>query len=76
MTVCVAAICERGMVVSVSDRMITAGDIEFEAPQRKVWHLTTSVCVMSAGDTTLQAEIMHIKWHSLPLYASSHNGNV
>ncbi len=38
--------------------MITTGDIEFEPPTRKIWGLTPSVFVMTAGDTTLQTEIM------------------
>ena len=57
-TVCAAAICEGGVVISISDRMITTGDIEFEPPQRKVWNLTSSVSVLAAGDSTLQAEIL------------------
>lgn len=58
MTVCAAAICEYNRVIGVSDRMITTGDIEFEPPQTKVFHLSSSLCVMTAGDTTLQTEIM------------------
>jgi 20S proteasome alpha/beta subunit len=57
MTVCVAAICE-GRIVGASDRMLTAGDIEFEPEQSKIFQLTTSVGCMIAGDSALQAEIL------------------
>src|SRR5207249_5007921 len=38
-TVCIAALCQwenNQMIVGASDRMITAGDIEFQPPQQKV----------------------------------------
>ena len=58
MTVCIAAITERNSVIGVSDRMLTAGDIEFEPQQMKVWPLSRSIYALIAGDATLQAEIM------------------
>lgn len=59
MTVCVAAICNDSIVLGASDRMITAGDVEFEPQRTKIWPLTTSINVMIAGDTSLQLEIFY-----------------
>jgi hypothetical protein len=39
--------------------MITAGDVEFEPPQPKVFPLTTSIAVMIAGDSSMQMEILY-----------------
>lgn len=58
MTVCIAAICDDASIVGASDRMITAGDVEYEPPQTKVVSLTTSIAVMIAGDAALQTEIL------------------
>ncbi len=58
MTVCVAAICENGIVLGASDRMITAGDVEFEPEQSKIYPLTTSIAIMIAGDAALQTEML------------------
>lgn len=38
--------------------MLTAGDVQFEPVQPKIWPLSTSVCVMVAGDSSLQTEIL------------------
>lgn len=59
MTVCVAAICADTTVVGASDRMVTAGDVEFEPPQTKVSALSSSIAVMIAGDSSLQLEILY-----------------
>lgn len=62
MTVCVAAICNhnQGIIFGASDRMLTAGDIEFEPAQTKLWHLTASIVAMSAGeDMSMQMEILY-----------------
>ena len=59
MTVCIAAIGEHNNVFLASDRMITTGDIEFEPQQPKIWQITTSIAVMTAGDMALQTEILH-----------------
>lgn len=63
-TVCIAAICTlpNGLLglVALSDRMLTAGDIEFEPPQQKVYHLQPQMplaAILVAGDLGLQAEI-------------------
>lgn len=59
MTVCVAAICDGGSyVVGAADRMLTAGDIEFEPQQAKIWQLTRSVGVLVAGDSAIQTEVL------------------
>ncbi|SFS16516.1 hypothetical protein SAMN05421771_2926 [Granulicella pectinivorans] len=39
--------------------MVTAGDIEFEQEQTKIFVLTKSVIIMVAGDLTVQADILH-----------------
>jgi len=68
-TVCVAAICKSYapneqffMVVGAADRMLTAGDIEFEPEQPKVWAVTSSIFCLLAGDSALQTEIMQGVW--------------
>jgi len=59
-TVCVAAICEENsFVLGASDRMLTAGDIQFEPQQSKLFFLTTSMIAMLAGDSALQTEILN-----------------
>lgn len=56
MTVCIAA-RSQGMILLASDRMITAGDIQFEHPTSKTMFLTSSIAVMYSGDSALHAEI-------------------
>jgi hypothetical protein len=58
MTVCVAAIAEKRLLIGASDRMLTAGDIEFEPEQAKVWIISNSIFALIAGDGSIQAEIM------------------
>ena len=61
MTVCIAAICQNHygypMVIGATDRMMTAGDIEFEPPIAKVWQLTPQIVALNAGEANAQAEI-------------------
>jgi len=57
LTVCVAAVAKKSILIGASDRMLTAGDIEFEPAQAKVWLLTPSICALIAGDAGIQAEI-------------------
>jgi hypothetical protein len=68
MTICIAAIAGNGMIFGASDRMITSGDIEYEptiteetrekgAPL-KVFHVTNSIAVMTAGDASTHSEIL------------------
>ncbi|MEZ2297258.1 hypothetical protein [Variovorax sp. RCC_210] len=59
MTVCVAAICETSAsVIGASDRMLTAGNVQFQPPVSKCYELTTSAVLMVAGEMTIQAEIV------------------
>jgi hypothetical protein len=57
-TVCVAALCEGGNIFGASDRMLTAGDVEFEPDAGKIRELTSSIALMTAGDSSLQTEII------------------
>lgn len=57
MTVCIAAICESG-IVGISDRMVTNGDIEFEHPASKIIQLTPTIVAMMAGNDSFQMEIL------------------
>jgi hypothetical protein len=59
-TVCVAAIANNNTVFGASDRMLTAGDIQFEPIQPKILSLSNSICAMTAGDSSLQAEILQM----------------
>jgi hypothetical protein len=60
-TICIAAICRlpdnRRIVVGATDRMLTAGDIQFEPPKSKVFRLTQSTIALLAGDSGPQDEI-------------------
>jgi hypothetical protein len=63
MTVCVAAICKSlgsafPTILGASDRMLTAGDIEFEPDRSKIFPLTSSITIMLAGDSAMQLEVM------------------
>jgi hypothetical protein len=57
-TVCVAAMAEKTIVIGASDRMLTAGDVEFEPDQFKIWPFSTAIVALVAGDSTLQSEIL------------------
>jgi len=61
-TVCVAAIAQwegNSLVIGASDRMVTAGDIEFEQEQMKIHGLTSSIAIMVAGDLCTQMDILY-----------------
>jgi len=59
MTVCIAAKCAEGIIFGISDRMVTAGDIQFEPPATKIFPLTTSIVAMTSDeDAALHAEIL------------------
>lgn len=60
MTVCVAAICESGTILTASDRMITSQDVQFEPEYQKWVGLTNSIVAMVAGDSILQTEIIRL----------------
>jgi hypothetical protein len=57
MTICIAAQSE-GIIFLASDRMLTAGDIEFEPPAQKVLFLTSSMVVMFSGDASFHSEVL------------------
>lgn len=55
MTICVAALYNnRQCVLAAADRMLTAGNIQFEPPQPKVAQATSSIAFLLAGDSTTQ----------------------
>lgn len=62
MTVCIAAKCKDGtepVIFCLSDRMVTAGDIQFQPPAPKVILLTSSIAAMTSDeDAALHAEIL------------------
>jgi hypothetical protein len=45
-------------VIGASDRLVTAGDVQFEPNRPKIRVLTNSVVVMTAGDAWLQSEVL------------------
>ena len=57
MTVCIAAIAGKA-VIGASDRLVTAGDVQFEPKRPKIKVLTNSVVIMTAGDAWLQSEVI------------------
>ena len=57
-TVCVAAIYDSTSVLGAADRMLTAGDVQFEPQQSKIRAVTTSIGVMIAGNSPMQEEIL------------------
>lgn len=57
MTVCVATI-GGGQIFGASDRMLTAGDVQFSPPSEKTFPLTTSIVAMVAGDMAIHAELL------------------
>src|SRR5439155_26687264 len=57
MTVCIATIAGKA-VIGASDRLVTAGDVQFQPKTPKIKALTNSIVAMTAGDAWLQSEIM------------------
>ena len=60
MTDAIAALCkldEQPLIIAAEGHMITAGDVEFEQPQPKMWRLSDHVIAMIYGDIAAQAEI-------------------
>jgi 20S proteasome alpha/beta subunit len=50
----------RGFVaLTVSDRMITAGDIQYEPEQKKIAHLTSRALVLIAGDFSTHTQAIY-----------------
>jgi 20S proteasome alpha/beta subunit len=56
-TICVATISSGNMILGAADRMLTAGDIQFQPPMQKIVNMTPSIATMVSGDMALQAEI-------------------
>ncbi|MFI5394491.1 MAG: hypothetical protein ACHQ9S_03065 [Candidatus Binatia bacterium] len=46
------------IVIGASDRMLTADDVEFEPQQTKVFVVSRSITVMTAGQSAMQNEIL------------------
>jgi len=57
MTVCIAVIAGKA-VIGASDRLVTAGDVQFQPKTPKIKALTNSIVAMTAGDAFLQSEIL------------------
>lgn len=62
MTVCIAALCTWAppaqlMIVGSSDRLLTAGDIEFEPPQQKIYQFSRHIIALISGDAQAQISI-------------------
>lgn len=59
MTVCIAALAERNILIGVSDRMLTSGgDTAFEPEQGKYWAFSNSIIALISGDAAIQGELM------------------
>ncbi|MFC3231269.1 hypothetical protein ACFOGJ_28735 [Marinibaculum pumilum] len=56
MTVCIAVRSQR-MLLLASDRMLTAGDIQFEPNLRKMLFLTPAIAILFSGDADFHAEV-------------------
>src|ERR1700685_4645892 len=50
--------CGTNILIGASDRMLTAGDVEFEPETAKIYSVTNSSVVMIAGEASLQIEIL------------------
>src|ERR1700733_1115505 len=57
MTVCVAVIAADTVVIGMSDRMLTAGDVQFQPSSSKILQGSHSIVMMAAGDIGTQTEI-------------------
>ncbi|GAO98199.1 proteasome subunit [Caedimonas varicaedens] len=58
MTVCIASIAQGGYLLAASDRMLSESSIKFEPQTSKIISLTDSILLMTAGDVSLQSEIL------------------
>lgn len=58
MTVCIGILCcNKEAVVAVSDKMVTAGDIEFEHSEPKIEKLTNRCVALTAGSALAHVEL-------------------
>ncbi len=59
MTVCLAVLCKNSKaIVLAADRMLTAGDTEYEQDVRKVHEVTECCAVMTAGSALQQVDLI------------------
>lgn len=60
MTVCIAAICEKGRdIVVATDRMFTSPlNLEFETEEKKIENLLTSCVALTAGSSAAATEVL------------------
>jgi hypothetical protein len=72
LTVCVASLCDWNIVLGASDRMLTAGDVEFEPITAKIYNVTNSSVVMIAGESSLQVEILQSLYKFAAQYINDH----
>lgn len=69
MTVCIAALShpinDVPYVIAMTDSMLTAGDIEFEPPQAKMFQFGTTIVGLAAGDASDQITICNRTYAAL-----------
>lgn len=58
MTVCVGVISEDQNVILLSDRMLTAGNVQFSPPRSKIVRITNSIAAAISGDVALASELL------------------
>ena len=84
MTVCIAALFrfnyallgsppELGVAaIALSDRMVTAGDVEYEPQQLKIAHITPRTIVMIAGEYSIHSQAIQATHKQFVLIRLSH----
>lgn len=61
MTICIAAMGNENQIILSCDRMLTAGDIQYEPPTAKIYKLATCKAAMIAGeDISIHTQIFNI----------------
>ena len=59
MTICIGVLCDnRKKAVVAADRMVTAGDVEFEQDLLKIERITDACSVLSAGSALRQVDLL------------------
>ena len=59
------------MVVGVADRMLTASDIQYEPPQKKIRALSKTAVVMIAGNAAVHSRVATAVWPQLGVTTSN-----
>lgn len=59
MTVCIAALAQKA-IFTISDRMLSVGDIQYESSNVKTISITPSILLMIAGNDCVQGEILKV----------------